>query len=153
MAVPMHPSRIRNITFIETIIAKSLSQPSPHIPKIDLVEGRREVPMKILCLGYSRTGTYSLFTALRILGYNPYHMAEAVKNAQVDLPCWADGVEQMFSQKGRLVAKGESPKEGKGWGKKELDKLTGQFDVGLPLTCSFNRLDSQLSSSREEDRR
>lgn len=119
MAVPMLPSRRRNITFIETLIAKATGAPGPYIRKIDLVEGRREVPMKVLCLGYCRTGTFSLFTALTMLGYTPYHMAEAVKNAAVDLECWAEGVEETIL------------KNGKPWGRKEFDKLTGNYDASF----------------------
>jgi Sulfotransferase domain len=91
--------------------------PGPYTRKIDLVDGKREIPMKILCLGYSRTGTLSLYTALQMLGYRPYHMAEAIQNADVDMPCWAEGIEA------KLLGKG------KPWGREEFDKLTGKHDV------------------------
>ncbi len=77
--------------------------------------------MKVLCLGYSRTGTFSLYTALKMLGYHPYHMAEALKNADVDLECWRSAVEA------KLLGKGKG--EGEQWGREEFDKLTGRCDV------------------------
>jgi hypothetical protein len=120
MAVPLPLSRQHNITFVDTAIGKALGLPPPYVRKIDLVDGRREVPMKILCLGYSRTGTLSLLTALKMLGYNPYHMVEAAKNADIDMPCWIEGLEAKFHGKG------------KPWGREEFDILTGKFDVGQP---------------------
>lgn len=49
----------------------------PH-PKtgrlIDSYPGTRNKPMRVLCLGMSRTGTMSLFTALQKLGYKPYRL-------------------------------------------------------------------------------
>ena len=120
MAVPMPLSRQHNITFVNTTIGRTLGLPPPYVRKIDLVDGKREVPMKILCLGYSRTGTFSLYTALKMLGYNPYHMAEAAKNANIDMPCWIEGLDAKFHGKG------------KPWGREEFDKLTGKFDVRRP---------------------
>lgn len=79
--------------------------------------------MRILCLGYSRTGTFSLYTALRMLGYKPYHMAEALKNADVDLPCWVEGIEA------KLLG------TGKPWGREEFDKLTGRYDAVMDVPC------------------
>jgi Sulfotransferase domain len=117
MAVPLPPSQQRNITFMQTRLGRFQNLPPPYVRKIDLVDGRREKPMKILCLGYSRTGTMSLYTALRMLGYHPYHMAEAIRNADVDLECWNEGVEA------KLLGKGKK------WGREEFDKLTGKCDV------------------------
>ncbi len=127
MAVPLPPSRQHNIEFMNTAIGKALGSPPPYTRKIDLVDGKREVPMKVLCLGYSRTGTFSLFTALHMLGYNPYHMAEVIKNADVDIPCWIEGIEAKFHGKG------------KPWGKEEFDKLTGRHDVRQRPVCPETR--------------
>lgn len=120
----MTASHQRNVSFCNTLFGVAIGLPPPYIRKIDLVDGRRDIPMKILCLGYSRTGTFSLLTALRMLGYNPYHMVEGMKNADVDLECWVEGVEAKFLGKGKL------------WGKEEFDKLTGKHDVGR-LICVF----------------
>lgn len=116
MAVPLIPSRQRNIVFFNELKGRAAGVPLPT-RKIDLVDGLRDRPMKILCLGYSRTGTVSLFTALTMLGYKPYHMAVAVQNASVELPCWADGLEA------KRLGKGEP------WGKEEFDKILGRYDV------------------------
>jgi Sulfotransferase domain len=113
----MTPSHQRNVTFCNTMLGHAFNLPLPHTRKIDLVDGHREIPMKVLCLGYSRTGTLSLYTALQKLGYKPYHMAEAIKNADVDLECWQEGVQAKLHGKG------------KPWGKEDFDKLTGKFDV------------------------
>lgn len=43
-----------------------------------LPSGRRTTPMKVLCLGLSRTGTDSVRTALNILGYKAYHMYDVI---------------------------------------------------------------------------
>ena len=43
------------------------------------LKGQRSVPMKVLCLGMSRTGTISLKKALLRLGYGKvYHMQELI---------------------------------------------------------------------------
>jgi Sulfotransferase domain len=117
MAVSLPPSQQRNIEFFNTLFGGLGGLPPPYTRKIDLVDGRREIPMKVLCLGYSRTGTLSMYTALQMLGYKPYHMAEAIKNARVDLECWVEGVEAKMQGKG------------KEWGREEFDKLTGRCDV------------------------
>ncbi|KAJ5367146.1 hypothetical protein N7541_001087 [Penicillium brevicompactum] len=50
----------------------------PPETDIDRSKCTRVVPMRVLCLGLSRTGTNSLRTALRILGYDEtYHGYEA----------------------------------------------------------------------------
>jgi Sulfotransferase domain len=117
MAVAMAPSRQRNISFFNSMAGHVWGLPGRYTRKIDLVDGKREIPMKILCLGYSRTGTLSLYTALQMLGYRPYNMAEAIQNADVDMPCWAEGIEA------KLLGKGKS------WGRGKFDKLTGKHDV------------------------
>ncbi|KAI0132404.1 hypothetical protein BJ170DRAFT_247506 [Xylariales sp. AK1849] len=40
----------------------------------------RPKPMKVLVLSVSRTGNASMYTALKKLGMNPYHFAEAIRN-------------------------------------------------------------------------
>ncbi len=76
--------------------------------------------MKLLCLGYSRTGTFSLLNALQKLGYNAYHMAEAMKNPDIDFPCWEQAIRQKYIDK---------TWEGREWGRLEFDKLLGRHDV------------------------
>ena len=40
------------------------------------------MPLKIIGAGFGRTGTLSLYTALKQLGYPCYHMAEVIQNKQ-----------------------------------------------------------------------
>ena len=43
---------------------------------IDRRHAKRTVPMEVLCLGYSRTGTLTMQKAMEILGYpHPYHFS------------------------------------------------------------------------------
>ena len=53
-------------------------------------------------------------------------MAEATKNANVDLPCWLEGIEA------------KSAGKGKPWGREEFDKLTGNYDVSRPADPSVH---------------
>lgn len=58
-----------------------------------------------------------MYTALRQLGYNCYHMAEAIKNPSRDLNLWSDAVEAKYLKKGEP------------YGREEFDKLFGDYDV------------------------
>lgn len=60
-------------------------------------------------------------------------MAEAVKNADVDLVCWADGVES------KILGKGKE------WGKEEFDKLTGHCDVCRSCSSGGFGLEEKLT--------
>ncbi|KAL9109307.1 MAG: hypothetical protein Q9227_006062 [Pyrenula ochraceoflavens] len=79
--------------------------------------------MRVLCLGYSRTGTISLLAALKELGYHPYHMAEAIKDASMDFPLWEEALRAKFMGDGPL------------WGKDEFDKMLGRFDGCEDVPC------------------
>ena len=60
--------------------------------------------MKILCLGWSCTGTLSLMGALMQLGYRLYHMAAAYPNAHKEFPCWTEVLQLKFGlKKGHAV--------------------------------------------------
>lgn len=50
------------------------------------------LPMRVLVLGLPRTGTSSLVSALRILGYNPYTMRSLVTDPS-HIPVWQDAVQ------------------------------------------------------------
>ena len=120
MTTKYPPARCRNIAFINTVFGAAMGRPPPYTREIDLVEAplNRELPMKILCLGWSRTGTLSLMAALMQLGYRPYHMAAAYPNAYVEFPCWTEALEVKYGRK-----------KGKPWGREEFDKMTGRYDV------------------------
>ena len=59
---------------------------------IDRSQHQRTVPMEVLSLGYSRTGTLSMCLALEILGYpNPYHFSAFYDNV-VECDMWASAL-------------------------------------------------------------
>jgi hypothetical protein len=58
-----------------------------------------------------------MFTALKQLGYNPYHMAEAMKNPERDFRYWEEALDVHYTGKGRP------------YGQKEFDKILGDYDV------------------------
>ena len=57
---------------------------------IDRRTQTRTVPLEVLCLGYSRTGTLTMHSALTILGYpSPYHFSSIYDNVR-DSDGWID---------------------------------------------------------------
>lgn len=57
---------------------------------IDRRTQSRTVPLEVLCLGYSRTGTMTMHSALEILGYpNPYHFSSIYDNVR-DSDAWCE---------------------------------------------------------------
>lgn len=78
----------------------------------------RIVPMKILCLGQSRTGTEALRAALFELGYSDiYHMMSVFRQNLRDGEMWIEAFEAKFQGKGRE------------FGREEWDALLGHFMV------------------------
>lgn len=70
---------------------------------IDRRQQTRTVPMEVLCIGFSRTGTLSMHTALGILGFpNPYHFSSIYGNVR-DSDAW------MTSSKSNSTAKAPGP--------------------------------------------
>lgn len=70
---------------------KEIHNLKPHPTTGRLIEshpGTRTKPMRVLCLGASRTGTMSIYTALHKLGFRVYHMNEAVKTPRTSFGCW-----------------------------------------------------------------
>lgn len=61
----------------------------------------RAVPMKLLCLGHSRTGTQSLREALFILGYDDvYHQTSLNVDYPADVPLWNKALRAKFEGQG-----------------------------------------------------
>ncbi|KAF4435736.1 hypothetical protein F53441_13440 [Fusarium austroafricanum] len=87
-------------------------------------------PMRVLCLGQSRTGTMAVFTALKQLGYAPYHMSVAVGSPKTNLCLWREALDAKFHGKG------------KPWGREEFDKILGSYDavVDVPAICFVEEL-------------
>lgn len=63
---------------------------------IDRRHAVRTVPMQVLCLGYSRTGTLSMRKALETLGYpDPYHFSSLYDNVR-DCDLWIEAITAKF---------------------------------------------------------
>lgn len=97
-------------------------QPHPLTGRlIDSHPGVRRREMRVLCLGASRTGTMSIYTALHRLGFRVYHMNEAVKSPRTSFGCWNEAIRAKFHG------------EGKPFGRSEFDKLLGDYDAGADV--------------------
>jgi hypothetical protein len=72
---------------------------------IDRRKAHRTVPMEVLCLGFSRSGTLSMQKALSILGYpNPYHFSAFYDNVR-DCDLWMEALNAKFYGKGEIPDK------------------------------------------------
>lgn len=90
---------------------------------IDNHPGKRIIPMRVLMLGMSRTGTMSIFTALEQLGYRPYHMSKAIQAPKSNLDVWREGLNAKFHGIGNP------------WGREEFDKILGEYDCVADVPC------------------
>lgn len=76
---------------------------------IDRRTQTRTVPLEVLCLGYSRTGTLTMRSALEILGYpNPYHFSSIYDNVH-DSDAWCELLDIKYEGigSGPAVTKGD----------------------------------------------
>lgn len=80
---------------------------------------------KVLFLGPPRTGTLSLFEAMKQLGYKPFHGTLSLEN-----PKWFAPLDQA------LTAKFEG--KGKKWGAEEWRAFLADYDVSLAFHPSSN---------------
>ncbi|KAI7208535.1 hypothetical protein KC333_g9106 [Hortaea werneckii] len=63
---------------------------------IDRSLATRTVPLQVLCLGYSRTGTLSMHRALTLLNYpNPYHFSSMLDNV-LECDLWMQALRAKF---------------------------------------------------------
>lgn len=123
-------------TLLETIDSHKvheLNHIKPHPITGRLIDSypiRRTKPMRILCLGQSRTGTMAVFTALKQLGYTPYHISVAIGSSKTNLNLWREALDAKFYGKG------------KPWGREEFDKILGLYDtvVDIPAICFVEEL-------------
>jgi hypothetical protein len=104
---------------------------------IDSHPGVRTRPMQVLVLGASRTGTMSILTALEKLGYNPYHMAKAMKAPKLSFSLWVEALRAKFYPETLKPAVKKTP-----WGVEEFDKVLGDFDgvSDVPSICFAEEL-------------
>lgn len=85
-----------------------------------LPEPARVVEKKVIVTSRSRSGTFSLYQALQMLGYRPYHMYEVVQStAHMGI------FEEALNAKYFGV--------GKPYGKAEFDKWFAEYDVRNPV--------------------
>ncbi|RBR25454.1 uncharacterized protein FIESC28_01692 [Fusarium coffeatum] len=98
--------------------------------RIDSYPMARTKPMRVLCLGQSRTGTMTLLTALKRLGYTPYHLSTAQGSPKTNLSLWREALDAKFHGKG------------KPWGRNEFDKMLGPYDavLDIPAICFVQEL-------------
>ncbi|KAL2045259.1 hypothetical protein N7G274_002342 [Stereocaulon virgatum] len=95
--------------------------PSTHT---DPYKRTRKVPMRVLCLGLSRTGTASLWTALKELGFvDCYHMLSIFQNPP-DADMWTEAVNAKYHGKGK-------PFEKEDW-----DRLLGDCQAVCDAPCT-----------------
>jgi hypothetical protein len=94
----------------------------------------RKKPMRVLVLGMCRTGTTSLSTALRKLGYTPHQMRAVLANPK-ELALWQEAVNTtLLSPADRPT----SQKQMQAYAKPEFDKLLSEYDVVMDIPgCVF----------------
>ncbi|EHK47004.1 uncharacterized protein TrAtP1_010366 [Trichoderma atroviride] len=80
---------------------------------------------KVIVLSRSRVGTFSLYQALKTLGYTPYHMFEVVTNGVPHL--------QLFDEAIRCKYSGTV----KPYGKAEFDKWLANYDAIVEIPQFF----------------
>ncbi|KNG89007.1 putative NAD dependent epimerase/dehydratase [Aspergillus nomiae NRRL 13137] len=84
----------------------------------------REKKMKVLALGMSRTGTMSLYVALKELGYTCYHMAECNLDQQNDsLRLWNRAIDAKFNGNGHKFAGAD------------FDQMLWRYDAITDIPC------------------
>ncbi|CAG7559839.1 unnamed protein product [Fusarium equiseti] len=87
--------------------------------------GERTVPMKVLCLGYGRTGTRSLRDQLLTLGFHhSYHTFDAIYRDFYDCKLWMDLLEAKYDR-------GEKPS------REDFDKLLGHCQAVLDMPAAY----------------
>lgn len=80
----------------------------PYQTHINRRNATRTVPLRVLCLGLSRTGTVSLRQALVRLGYTDcYHFASTLQENPLDATLWNEAIQAKFLGIGKPYAKPE----------------------------------------------
>lgn len=91
---------------------------------IDRRHATRKVPLRVLCLGLSRTGTVSLRQALVQLGYKDcYHFASVLQENPLDSVLWLEALKAKFRGIGAPYSK------------KEWDALLGHCQAITDTPC------------------
>ncbi|KAL6898636.1 hypothetical protein GGI43DRAFT_428327 [Trichoderma evansii] len=80
---------------------------------------------KLIVLSRSRVGTFSLYEALKTLGYTPYHMIEVLTHGAIHLELFAEAIRCKYSGKD------------KPYGKAEFDKWLANYDAIVEIPQLF----------------
>ncbi|KAJ7154062.1 P-loop containing nucleoside triphosphate hydrolase protein [Mycena filopes] len=80
---------------------------SPPSSWVDRRGAKRTVPMKVLVLGFCRTGTASMRTALETLGYKDTHHMQAVLRNPPEVDMWNEAIDAKFFGKGKPYGRAE----------------------------------------------
>ncbi|TLD34263.1 hypothetical protein PspLS_00312 [Pyricularia sp. CBS 133598] len=86
--------------------------------------GRRR-EKKVLVTATSRTGTFSLYQALNMLGYRTYHAYEMCKSGEHHIDCYNEALKAKYLG------------IGKPYGKAEFDKWLGDYDAIVEIAAFF----------------
>ncbi|KAI4136802.1 MAG: hypothetical protein L6R39_007606 [Caloplaca ligustica] len=100
-------------------------------PEEDKEISKQDRPMKVFIMGMPRSGTMSLVTALKKLGYIPYDFIDRIFLGH--MPLWTDALRAKFRG------------QGKPWGREEFDRVFKGFDCVLDVPCTF--FPSELSAA------
>ncbi|KAL8903472.1 MAG: hypothetical protein Q9207_003907 [Kuettlingeria erythrocarpa] len=84
---------------------------------------KEDRPMKVFIMGMPRSGTMSLVTALKKLGYTPYDFVDRIILGH--LPLWTDALRAKYLNQGQP------------WGRAEFDRVFKGFDCVLDVPCTF----------------
>ena len=127
--------------------AQANMSPQQKSRLVDTLPSVRTMPMKVIVLGLNRTGTMctyplpqrhplslpssiplshspvltigsAMFTALKQLGFHPCHGTNMWEDPKKFLTLWTEAMRAKYMG------------EGEPWGRKELDVVLGNFDVG-----------------------
>ncbi|KAI4185561.1 MAG: hypothetical protein L6R41_004041 [Letrouitia leprolyta] len=94
--------------------------------------------VEVLALGLSRTSTYSLFIALGILGYKPYHASELKDTPAGTHALWIEALEAKFHSHPNGPHKNNSTKIAsppQPYAKPEFDKLLAEYSAITDIPC------------------
>jgi hypothetical protein len=94
---------------------------------MDRRKATRTVPMSVLSLGYSRTGTLTMQKALHILGYPTYHFSSMYDNV-TECDLWIEALDAKYNGKGNA----EFIREKKFW-----DGLLGHVGGVTDAPCNL----------------
>lgn len=96
----------------------------PYQTNIDRRHCTRTVPLRVLCLGFSRTGTVSLRQALVQLGYKDcYHFASTMQENPRDAELWIEALNAKFKGIGEP------------YGRRQWDALLGHCQAVTDTPC------------------